>query len=708
MLERLAFDEGALEDFGDHARVREEAHQIVLERDEEFRAAGVALAGTAAAQLAVDAAGFVALRAEHEEAAELAHALAELDVGAAPRHVRGDRHGAALTGVGDDFGFALVLLRVEDVVRNAFALEQVGKVFGGFDARRADEHRLPLRVRRLDLPHRLGVFFARGLEDHVVLVDADARLVRRNRDDAEAVDVVEFAGFRLRRSRHARELFVHAEIILDRDRRVGLRLLFDFDAFLRLDCLVEPVAPSAAGHDAAGVLVHDQHFAVLDDVLHVLFEERVGAEQLGDAVDRLARDDELVFGGGLERGALFGVEVFPRVDFDELRRQVREHERVRIVRAERVAAELRQVGLAALFVDRVIERLLDFEAALAVEGVHHLRVEGVERLAPMAVLHHAQELPVARRAQLHLEQRHHRVELFLRARLRLFEHLARALDEAVAELRLLFHERGDARLELHEGWLVVVVHGTGNDQRRARLVDENRVDLVHDAVIVVALHLVLLRARHAVVAQVVEAEFRRRAVGDVARVGGAPLVGRHGILNAADREPEIIVKVSHPFGVAPREIVVDRHELAVAPRQRVQVERERRDERLTFARRHFRDLVLVKRDPADELHVEMHHVPRQLVVADDDLAAAEPPRRVLHDRERLRQNLVERLPVFDALHELLSLRLQRVVAQRPVALFELVDPGDDRSALFDELPVAAARENLEDGGNAHGLCLLKI
>ena len=47
----------------------EEAHQVVLERDVEARGAGVALAGATAAQLAVDAAGLVALGADDVEAA---------------------------------------------------------------------------------------------------------------------------------------------------------------------------------------------------------------------------------------------------------------------------------------------------------------------------------------------------------------------------------------------------------------------------------------------------------------------------------------------------------------------------------------------------------------------------------------------------------------------------------------------------------------
>ena len=82
------------------------------------------------------------------------------------------------------------------------------------------------------------------------------------------------------------------------------------------------------------------------------------------------------------------------------------------------------------------------------------------------------------------------------------------------------HELVDARVELG-----ALLGRAGDDQRRARLVDQDRVHLVDDRVREVALHAVL-EAEGEVVAQVVEAELVVRAVGDVGAVGGALLVGR--------------------------------------------------------------------------------------------------------------------------------------------------------------------------------------
>ena len=61
----------------------EDAHQVVFERQEELRAARIALAAGAAAQLVVDAPALVALGAEHEQPAGLGHGLAGLSLAGA-------------------------------------------------------------------------------------------------------------------------------------------------------------------------------------------------------------------------------------------------------------------------------------------------------------------------------------------------------------------------------------------------------------------------------------------------------------------------------------------------------------------------------------------------------------------------------------------------------------------------------------------------
>ena len=112
--------------------------------------------------------------------------------------------------------------------------------------------------------------------------------------------------------------------------------------------------------------------------------------------------------------------------------------------------------------------------------------------------------------------------------------MLRLRGEVVAKLRLVLHQAIDQRLVLVE-LVRRLGRRAGDDQRRARFVDEDRVHFVDDREVVTALDLFLLGRGHAVVAQVVEAELGVGAVGDVTRVFRAAFPRRHLVLDRADR-----------------------------------------------------------------------------------------------------------------------------------------------------------------------------
>ena len=194
-------------------------------------------------------------------------------------------------------------------------------------------------------------------------------------------------------------------------------------------------------------------------------------------------------------------------------------------------------------------------------------------------------------------------------------------------------------LEVHP--VVVVADRPGDDERRPRLIDQHRVDFVDDGVEVRPLHALVERVHH-VVAQVIEAELVVRSVGDVRVVGGAALGrARLGVVEARDREPEVGVQVPHPLRVAAGEVRVDRHQVRALPGERIEVERQRGDEGFAFAGRHLGDLAEVQLDAAHELHVVVHHVPRELVAGHHHRRSDEAAGGFAHGGERLGKNLVE-------------------------------------------------------------------
>ena len=171
---------------------------------------------------------------------------------------------------------------------DAALLELLRQGLGHLDRDRAHQHRLALVVALGDLARDRAPLAALGLEDLVVAVVADHRAVGRDLDDRELVDLHELGRLGERRARHAGQLVVHPEVVLERDRRERLVLLADAHALLRLDRLVQALRPAAAVEDAAGELVDDLHLAVDHGVVDVALVERLGLQRLDQVVDERA------------------------------------------------------------------------------------------------------------------------------------------------------------------------------------------------------------------------------------------------------------------------------------------------------------------------------------------------------------------------------------------------------------------------------------
>ena len=185
-----------------------------------------------------------------------------------------------------------------------------------------------------------------------------------------------------------------------------------------------------------------------------------------------------------------------------------------------------------------------------------------------------------------------------------------------------------------------------DDQGRARLVDQDRVDLVDDPVVEIALdHLVV------------------GPVGDVGPVGLLPLVRPHVAEDRPDFQAEEPVDVAHPLGVSFGQVVVDRNQVTPLLFEGVQIEGHRRHERLALTGLHLADVALVEADRAHQLDVEVAHPQGTLA----DLS---------NRRKGLVHDVVEVGPAIELLLELRGLGLQLLVGFGLHVGLELVDALD--------------------------------
>src|SRR3989338_5227353 len=77
------------------------------------------------------------------------------------------------------------------------------------------------------------------------------------------------------------------------------------------------------------------------------------------------------------------------------------------------------------------------------------------------------------------------------------------------------------------------------------------------------------------------------------------------MVDDAHRKPERVVNLAHPDRIAAGEGIVDRDDVYAFTREAIQICGERRDQGLTFARAHLRNVAAVEYHASDKLDIEV-------------------------------------------------------------------------------------------------------
>ena len=171
------------------------------------------------------------------------------------------------------------------------------------------------------------------------------------------------------------------------------------------------------------------------------------------------------------------------------------------------------------------------------------------------------------------------------------------------EVEMLFRQARNQLVDLIVE-IGLVFRRTGNDQRRAGFVDQDRIHLVHDGEVVRTLDHVGQLVLH-VVAKIIEAEFVVGAVGDVGGVSFLALLVVKTMHDHANGQAKKRVDLAHPRRIAAGEIIIDRDDVDALARKRIEIAGERGDQCLAFAGAHLGDAALVQDHAADQLNIKV-------------------------------------------------------------------------------------------------------
>ena len=123
-----------------------------------------------------------------------------------------------------------------------------------------------------------------GAVHHIGMVYPYHGFMGRNLNNIKIVDLHELSGFRGSGSRHPSQFVVHPEVVLEGYGGQGLVFALYLHPLFCLNGLMQTVAPAPSRHETAGKLVNNHNLAVLNNVVHIAFEEGVGLQGLLNVV----------------------------------------------------------------------------------------------------------------------------------------------------------------------------------------------------------------------------------------------------------------------------------------------------------------------------------------------------------------------------------------------------------------------------------------
>ena len=436
------------------------------------------------------------------------------------------------------------------------------------------------------------IFFAFGFVNAVVHVITGNGAVGRDNDYIQFVDVPKLARFRFGGTGHTGQLVIHTEVILQGNRGKCLCGGFHLHAFFGFNGLVQTVGVAAALHDTSGLFVHNLHLAVDYYIFVVFLEHGVSLQQLVDGMYTLALDGEVCHKGIFLGKAFLVCQFLFIFQFGELGGDVGKHEERGVfgVAANQVYALVGQVYAVQFFFNHEIQRVGNLVHTLVV--LLHVDFLGLEHTGFDALL--AEELNqrlVLGQALVTAVQGKEALFLFF---LVIRSNQAFGIGKVLrSQLLLCFYQTFHLRTELLEELVVAFGNRAGDNQRSTGVVNQYRVYLIDDGIIVLTLYKVF-RADSHIVTQVVEAEFVVRTESDVGKISLAACVGV-GLVSVDAIHAQAVehIERAHPFGVTFCQIVVHGYYVHAVSGQCVEEYGQGGHQGLTFTGCHFRNLAFV-------------------------------------------------------------------------------------------------------------------
>ena len=164
-----------------------------------------------------------------------------------------------------------MLLCVQHIMFDPPLFKEIAQPLGIFYGNCTNQYRLTGFMSLCDsVGDGLKLIFLFG-KNSIIKVFPYNRFVGRNYHYIHIVNVTEFLFLCFCGTCHSGQLVIHSEVVLKSDGSKGFGLRTHQNAFLCLDCLVEPVAVSSSEHETACKFINNDDFSILYYIVHIPF-----------------------------------------------------------------------------------------------------------------------------------------------------------------------------------------------------------------------------------------------------------------------------------------------------------------------------------------------------------------------------------------------------------------------------------------------------
>ena len=167
-------------------------------------------------------------------------------------------------------------------------IQYARQFFGTFDRYGTHQHRLSCFV-TLDNIFGNGVKLGIDRAIHKVIeVVALNRTVRWNCLHGKVIDLSKLRVLGHCSTRHARELVIKTEVVLERDCSERLVFLAHIYAFLGFNCLVKTLRIASTFHNTTGKFINNFDFAIRNNILLIAVKHILSFQRLLQVIDQLS------------------------------------------------------------------------------------------------------------------------------------------------------------------------------------------------------------------------------------------------------------------------------------------------------------------------------------------------------------------------------------------------------------------------------------